>query len=217
MKQPVSLQDWQAVFRKIYKAKDQRDYTLQDFLLHIQEEAAKIDEGIRKIDENGRSEIIDALPKLFCWFLSFCNMAGIDLQAVISAKYSGCCPYCGREKNCMCITGNGKPSHWYTTLSVKTPRNLYGWQRMFHEIYGKINKISPLTHVWLHVHEELGEFSREWRLEEYEKAADELADSFAWLMAFCNKLGVNLGNITWKVYPEICNVCKKRKCQCPKV
>jgi len=214
---PVSIQEWQQMFRQIYEAKDQRDYALPDLLLHVQEEAALIDEGLRKIDEDGRSEIINALPKFFCWLLSFCNMASIDLQTVVSGKYSGCCPYCGKEKNCMCITGNGKPSHWHTAVSFRFPRNLYRWQRMFKDVYGKINKISPLIHIWLHVHEELGEFSREFRLGKKPEAADELADSFAWLMAFCNKLNVNLAEITWRDYPGKCNVCKAEKCQCPKV
>ena len=217
MKRPISLQEWQQMFRQIYGAKDQRDYALSDLLLHIQEEAALIDEGLRKIDEDGRPEIIDALPKFFCWLLSFCNMACIDLQTVVSAKYSGCCPYCGKEKNCMCITGNGKPSNWYTAVSFKTPHDLYGWQIMFKDVYGKINKISPLIHIWLHVHEELGEFSREFRLEKHSEAADELADSFAWLMAFCNKINIDLGEIAWKVYPGTCNVCKTKECECPKV
>jgi len=214
---PVSLKDWQNMFKKIYTRKDKRDYTESDLLLHIQEEAALIDEGLRKIDENGRQEIINALPKFFCWLLSFCNMAGIDLETVISGKYSGCCPYCGREKNCMCITGDVKPSQWHALDARKIPCNLPEWQIMFFDIYGKINKISPLIHIWLHVHEELGEFSREWRLGNRSEAFDEMADSFAWLMAFCNKLGVNLGDLTWEAYPRACNVCKKKECQCPKV
>ena len=65
MQKPKTLQDWQKMFREIYLKKDQRDYNLSDLLLHVQEEAALIDEGLRKIDENGKQEIIDALPKMF--------------------------------------------------------------------------------------------------------------------------------------------------------
>jgi NTP pyrophosphatase (non-canonical NTP hydrolase) len=217
MQKPKTLQDWQKMFREIYLKKDQRDYNLSDLLLHVQEEAALIDEGLRKIDENGKQEIIDALPKMFCWLLSFCNMACLDLEIMVLGKYSGCCPYCGKEENCMCITGEVKPDRWYAAMSNKRIRDLYGLQKMFKNIYGRINKISPFMHIWLHVHEELGEFSREWRLERGEQAADEMADCFAWLLAFCNKLHINLGEITWKKYPGTCNVCGKTECQCSKV
>lgn len=89
-RRPVSLREWQEMFRAIYGKKDLRDYTLQDLLLHIQEEAAKIDEGIRK--ENN-ADMVAGLPHFFCWFLSLANMAGIDLEKAAWGKYPGICPY----------------------------------------------------------------------------------------------------------------------------
>lgn len=211
---PVSLDDWQRMFAYIYDEKDKRDYTLADILLHIQEEAAKIDEGIRK--EDG-SEIRNAVPHLFCWILSFCNMAGIDAEQAIWAKYPAICPYCNREENCMCITEDEKPHQWFRNEGGRMPASLDDWQEMFQRIYGRINKTTWVIQVWLHVHEELGELSREFRLEETSNAREELADCFAWLVAFCNKLGIKLNESTWEIYPGVCSVCKQDKCQCPKV
>lgn len=210
---PVSLRDFQEIFRSIYYDKDKRDYTSADLLLHVQEEAAKIDEGIRK---NSRSEIIRALPNLFCWLLSFCNMEQIDVELAIFSKYAGCCPYCGEEENCMCITMDQKPSHWFANPNAYKLVRLSDWQDMFERIYGRINKMNWPIQVWLHVHEELGEFSREFRLGNESEAHEELADCFAWLFAFSNKIGVDLGESIWIVYPGECSICQAAKCRCPK-
>ncbi|MCX6760846.1 MAG: hypothetical protein NTZ84_01975 [Candidatus Nealsonbacteria bacterium] len=211
---PVSLRDFQEMFKGIYYDKDKRDYTSADLLLHVQEEAAKIDEGMRKTD---KSEIVRALPNLFCWLLSFCNMEGIDAESVIFSKYGGCCPYCGKEENCMCITMDQKSPYWHASPNASRPIAIYGLQEMFKKIYGRINKMAWRIQIWLHVHEELGEFSREFRLRNESEAAEELADCFAWLFAFSNKMGVDLGENIWIVYPGECSVCRAVKCQCPKV
>jgi|GEM_PF-3352212 len=213
IKRPVTLGEFQKMVRIIYLLKDQRDYTLQDLLIHIQEEAAKIDEGLRKSSDN---EQINALPIFFCWFLSFCNMAGYNLEEVVWAKYQGICPYCGGEE-CFCKPKQKKPDTWFKNPQGKIPRSLPEWQEMFRRMYGKSNSELWPIQIWLHVHEELGEFSREFRLKNVPKSHEELADAFAWLMAYCNKMNVNLAELTWNTYPGICNVCRQEKCQCPKV
>lgn len=209
-----SLNDWQNIFEKIYGKKDRRDYTAADVLLHVQEEAAKIDEALRKGLEN---EAIVALPFLFCWLLGFCNMAKINAEKAVWSKYQGICPYCGREKDCMCITAETKPKEWIKNPQGKVPESLLEWQEMFTKIYGKINKASWPIQIWLHYHEELGEVSREFRLKEKIKMEEEFADCFAWFIAFCNRLKVSLEDIVWETYPEKCSHCGQEECQCPKV
>ncbi len=73
--------------------------------------------------------------------------------------------------------------------------------------------------VWLHFHEEVGELSRAFRFKEKleENLREEVADSIAWLIAFCNKSSIDLGELIWQVYPGKCDVCQAKKCQCPKV
>jgi len=202
------------MFLCIYYEKDRRDYIPADLLLHAQEEAAKIDEGIRKEDE---AEIKNAVPHLFCWLLSFCNRVGINAEEAVWGKYPVICPYCGNKENCMCITLDEKPSQWFENPDGRMPISLDDWQDMFLRIFGRINKPLWIIQVWLHVHEELGELSREFRLGETLKTWEEFADCFAWLMAFCNRLNIKLGEITWNIYPGVCSVCKRDKCQCPKV
>jgi NTP pyrophosphatase (non-canonical NTP hydrolase) len=212
---PSSLKEWQEMFQKIYGEKNERDYSPADLLLHVEEEAALIDEALRK-------EKIDDIPqpfaRLIAWLIAFCNMVGIDLEKMVWEKYQGICPYCGREENCMCITYTDaqKPKEWYRNPKGKMPSTLNEWQRMFEKIYGKINKMMWLLQVWLHFHEELGELSRDFRLESL-KIKEEIADVFAWIVAFANKMKVNLEEILWKQYPGRCDTCDKEKCVCPKV
>jgi NTP pyrophosphatase (non-canonical NTP hydrolase) len=211
---PNSLDHWQVMFEGIFSEKNLRDYTASDALLHVQEEAAKIDEGLRK---DNKEEILRALPFLFCWLLAFCNMTGMKAEQAIWMKYQEACPYCGKKQHCMCISAETKPSSWIKNPQGKMPGTIKDWQNMFHKIYGRINKMSWTIQIWLHFHEELGELSKEFRLNNETKMKEEFADCFAWLMALCNKLGVDLSEITWEVYPGVCSHCKKEKCECCKV
>lgn len=206
-----SLDSWQQMFESIYGEKNQRDYTASDMLLHVQEEAARIDEGLRK--EN-KEEMKKALPFLFCWLLGFCNMAGINAEEAVWMKYQEICPYCGRKQHCMCISAETKPKNWIKKPQGTIPMSLMDWQQMFKKIYGRINKMPWAFQIWLHFHEELGELSKEFRLGNEIKMKEEFADCFAWFIAFCNRLEVDLSEVTWIVFPGKCDHCKQEKCQC---
>lgn len=99
----------------------------------------------------------------------------------------------------------------------EVPGDLHDWQEMFLRIYGKINRVAGLIRVWLHVHEELGELSRAFRLESRSEIEREMADVFAWLMSFCNIFQVKIDEIVWIAYPGVCGTCQQKQCQCPKV
>jgi len=210
----MRLNNYQKMLEGIYGEKNHRDYTASDALLHVQEEAAKIDEGLRK---DSREEIIKALPFLFCWLLSFCNMAGINAEKAVWTKYQGICPYCGKKQHCMCISAETKPKAWINNPQGTVPASLMDWQKMFQRIYGRINKMSWTIQIWLHFHEELGEISKEFRLGNKIKMEEEFADCFAWLIALCNKLEIDLSEVVWNTYPGVCSHCKEKKCKCDKV
>jgi NTP pyrophosphatase (non-canonical NTP hydrolase) len=211
---PRSLKEWQEMFKEIYQEKNERDYSPSDLLLHVEEEAAVIDEALRK---EKLIDIHQPLARLMAWLFAFCNAMNIDLQETVWQKYQGICPYCGREENCMCITYTDaeKPKEWYRNLQGKMPATFLEWQGMFEKIYGKINKMIWLIQVWLHFHEELGEVSRDFRLGN-SKMKEEIADVFAWIVAFANKMKINLEEIIWEQYPGRCDVCGKEKCICSK-
>jgi NTP pyrophosphatase (non-canonical NTP hydrolase) len=215
-KRPVSLQEWQRMAKRIFGKKNEMHYSPQDLLLHIMEETAKISKGFRRHDGD-KTELVSNIPYVFFWLLAFCNMAKIDLAEAVWEKYHGGCPYCGAETDCNCIKAKTKMTSWRKNPNGRMPAGLDDWQKMFARIYGRINKTYWPLVVWLHVLEELGECSQEFRLGRNVELEEELADFFSWLVGYCNRMDVNLAEISWQTYPGACLCCGKSKCECPKV
>ena len=214
--QPISLKDFQEMFADIYKERNKRNYSTEELLIRINEEASKIDKMLRRSDSSDEAK---NLSRLFAWILAFANQAEIDVEKAIWHKYQRICPYCGKEENCMCITLGTKPQKWCRNREAECeiPRSLTEWQKMFDKIYGNINKMLWKIQVWLHVHEEIGELSEAYRLGQIKSMQEELADVFAWFMAFYNKSKIDLASVIYERYPGKCDVCREEKCQCPKV
>lgn len=215
---PVALQDWQAMVKSIYERKDLRDYSGADLLLHVIEESAKVDEGLRKDRED---EVREAIPRVFIWLLSFCVRCNIKAEEVLWAKYQGLCPYCGAQEHCFCIANSGNVDVWHANPEGVPPASLHEYQAMFDRIYGRVNRLLHKIDVWLHFHEEIGEVSRAFRLLNPQKGdlelRNEFADAFAWLLGFCNRLSIDLGELAYQVYPGTCDVCSNQECTCPRM
>jgi len=209
----MSLRQLQRMFFSIYGERNERLYGSSNLLLHVFEETAVIAESFRKEDHK---DIYPAIARFLNWLLGFCNSEGVDLSDAIFAKYHGACPYCGRPMHCTCISAETKPRKWRRQKkNVMMPDSLQAWQDMFKNIYGRVNKVAGREKCWLHLHEELGEVSRAFRLKERVNLRDELADVFAWLVAFCNNSGIGLEFAILRHYPGKCDVCGKKQCQCP--
>lgn len=208
-----SLKQWQMMFEKIYGEKNRRHYTPADLLLHVVEETSIIAESLRK--EDGMLEV--PIAHLFSWLVAFTTSLRIDIEKAVFQKYQGLCPYCGRKRNCICISSEKKPSRWFKYCVAKTPSSLAGWQNLFNKIYGNVNKVAGRNKIWLHLLEEIGEVSRAFRMKKRRVIREELADVFAWFFSLSNRLGLDLDKIVSQTYPEKCDVCQKAKCRCPKV
>ncbi len=206
------MYDWQSMFFKIYGGKNNTHYTVEQLLLHVFEASAKISEGMRKEDNN---EIIEYLPLMFAWIISFANRIELNIAQTIWSKYHGVCPYCGKERHCSCVSGEAKPLKLYSNCEAVMPESVSGWQEMFDRIYGQINNLPSLSQIWMHVLEELAELSREFRLKNKEGLKLEFADAMAWFFAYCNRMRINLSEITYEKYPGKCDVCGKAECECP--
>lgn len=209
-----TLRQIQAMFFRIYDKRNKRIYGSSNLLLHVFEETAIIAESFRK---EYHEDLIPTIARLFGWLVGFCNNEGIDLTIVIFGKYHGACPYCGRAKHCVCIGAERKPKGWLKKKNAITPASLPAWQEMFKSIYGRVNAIAGREKCWLHLHEELGEVSRAFRLKERRNLGDEIADAFAWLVAFCNNSRIDLESAVLGQYQNRCDVCKREECRCPKV
>ena len=202
------------MFRGIYGKRNRAMYSSADILLHVFEETAVVAEVFRK---ESLEDFASSVARLFGWLIGFCNNEHIDLASAIFRKYHGCCPYCGLKANCMCISSETKPSKWLPWKYADMPDTLPKWQRMFERIYGNVNKVAGRDKCWLHFQEELGEVSRAFRLKERDHLRDELADAFAWLVAFCSNCRLDLENIVLNRYTGKCDTCHSKQCNCPKV
>lgn len=213
---PVSLKEWQEMFERIYGEHKKQYWTSESLLLHVVEAGAEITEFLRHQNSEG---VISRLPILFKRLIAFCNMMRVDLEEAVWYKYPAICPYCFRTEKCLCITEERvyrerADLDSYRNMSHFRPSSLYEWQDMFSRIYGNINKTVWREMIWFHFEEEVGEVSKAFRLKDTQALQNELADTFAWLMAFCTKLSINLDDLSWQEYPGICNECKKEKCEC---
>lgn len=188
-------------------------YGAPNVLLRVFEETAAIAELFRKESLNN---IPHAFAGLFGWIIGFCNSHGIDLANATFNKYHGACPNCGQELHCVCISAETKPEKWLEKKDAKMPMSLPEWQKMFENIYGRVNRVAGRDKCWQHILEELGEISRAARINIRRDLEDELADSFAWICAFCNTFGFDLEQAVLARYPEACDRCKQKKCICPR-
>ena len=92
-----SLAQLQQVIRDIYDQKDRRrgiEGTFMWFLEEVGELAAALRGGTARQQSE---EFADVLA----WLATLANIAGIDLEAAVAAKYGQGCPGCGQQP-CVC-------------------------------------------------------------------------------------------------------------------
>lgn len=101
--QSISLEDFQALIRRMYLKKDVArgvDGTFMWLMEEVGELAAALREGT---PEDQAAEFADVLA----WLTTIANVANIDLAAAVRRKYGAGCPGCGQFV-CTCDDG-GKP------------------------------------------------------------------------------------------------------------
>jgi NTP pyrophosphatase (non-canonical NTP hydrolase) len=99
----VSLNDFQALIRRMYLEKDVArgiDGTFMWLMEEVGELASALREGNR---EEQAAEFADVLA----WLTTIANVAGVDLAAAVREKYGGGCPGC-EQFVCTCDDA-GKP------------------------------------------------------------------------------------------------------------
>lgn len=99
---------------------------------------------------------------------------------------------------------------------ISRPYDLLTWQEMFSNIYDEHNRLYYSdAEVMLRLHEEIGESLESLRKERFNEIIDNLPDTFAWLMAFCNRMHIYLNMAAWHKYPNICPYGLEREnCSC---
>jgi NTP pyrophosphatase (non-canonical NTP hydrolase) len=97
MSMAYSLAQLQDVIRSTYDAKDRRrgvEGTFMWFMEEVGELAAALRGGS---DAERAAEFADVLA----WLATLANIAGVDLEAAVAAKYGDGCPGC-RKSPCVC-------------------------------------------------------------------------------------------------------------------
>jgi NTP pyrophosphatase (non-canonical NTP hydrolase) len=92
-----SLEQLQSVIRETYDQKDRRrgvEGTFMWFMEEVGELAAALRGGNRK-------QQVEEFADVLAWLATLANLAGIDLNTAVEAKYGGGCPGCGQTP-CAC-------------------------------------------------------------------------------------------------------------------
>ena len=98
---PVTLSRLQQLIRDLYDAKD-RQRGVEGTFMWFMEEVGELSAALRGGDrDNLALEFADVLA----WLATLANIAGVDLEAAVQAKYGGGCPGC-RRSPCVCDRGS---------------------------------------------------------------------------------------------------------------
>src|SRR5215831_15907255 len=92
-----SLGQLQQVIRDTYDAKDRRR-GLEGTFMWFMEEVGELSAALRGGSDQQRAE---EFADVLAWLATLANVAGVDLEAAVQAKYGGGCPGCGRTP-CAC-------------------------------------------------------------------------------------------------------------------
>ena len=94
---PFTLADLQQVIRDIYDAKD-RKRGVEGTYMWFMEEVGELSAALRSgSDAEKAAEFADVLA----WLATLANLAGVDLETALLAKYGDGCPGC-RRRPCVC-------------------------------------------------------------------------------------------------------------------
>ena len=93
----MTLAQLQQVIRDLYDAKDRRRGVEGTFMWFM-EEVGELSAALRGGSDRQRHE---EFADVLAWLATLANIAGVDLEAAVRAKYGGGCPGC-RRRPCVC-------------------------------------------------------------------------------------------------------------------
>ena len=94
---PFTLAQLQQVIRDIYDAKDRRRGVEGTFMWFMEE----VGELAGALRGSTPGELAAEFADVLAWLATLANIAGVDLEAAVQAKYGTGCPGCGRTP-CTC-------------------------------------------------------------------------------------------------------------------
>jgi NTP pyrophosphatase (non-canonical NTP hydrolase) len=94
---PVTLARLQQLIREMYDAKD-RKRGVEGTFMWFMEEVGELSAALRG---GSKPELAAEFADVLAWLATLANIADVDLDAAIQAKYGGGCPGCGQSP-CVC-------------------------------------------------------------------------------------------------------------------
>jgi NTP pyrophosphatase (non-canonical NTP hydrolase) len=95
---PLTLTQLQQLIRDTFGAKDSRRGVEGTFMWFV-EEVGELSEALR--GRRPREETAEEFADVLAWLATLANIAGVNLDEAIAAKYGAGCPYC-RKVPCAC-------------------------------------------------------------------------------------------------------------------
>lgn len=240
---PKGLNGWQQMFAAIYQERN-KNRSKESILLRLVEEISEVSEALREEnfhlsqmgytvdrikEDHEKVHILEwELPDLFAWLCAFATCVDHKLEHDVWYKYPRICPYCAEKINCVCIakSPDEKPSKEIleemrksAIENGKVPSSLKEWQKALDLLYKKINRVQEEEVIGFHMHEELGEISRELRKRSErlpfsdKDLSDEIADVFSWTIGLASRMKLDMEEITWQKYPGTCPYCEQSVCR----
>jgi NTP pyrophosphatase (non-canonical NTP hydrolase) len=93
----ITLAQVQQIIRDTYDAKDRRRGVEGTFMWFM-EEVGELSAALRG---GGAAERAAEFADVLAWLATLANIAGVDLEGAVAAKYGGGCPGC-RRAPCVC-------------------------------------------------------------------------------------------------------------------
>jgi NTP pyrophosphatase (non-canonical NTP hydrolase) len=93
----ITLAQLQQIIRDTYDAKDRRRGVEGTFMWFM-EEVGELSAALRG---GGDAERAAEFADVLAWLATLANIAGVDLEGAVAAKYGGGCPGC-RRAPCVC-------------------------------------------------------------------------------------------------------------------
>lgn len=92
-----SLRELQALIEEMYSSKD-RARGVEGTFMWLMEEVGELASALR---EGSPEELAKEFADVLAWLATIANVAGVDLEQAVLAKYGRGCPGCG-QRVCRC-------------------------------------------------------------------------------------------------------------------
>ncbi len=230
---PQSVKDFQGMFYEIYHELNTRCYNKNgELIARLNEEISCLMEHARK---DRRSAFREQLANIFSWHIAVANRLDINIQEALWYKYPGICPYCFKDKDCVCGTEHPEVEDKELKLAQlrreyagHEPQTLAEHQALHKRLYGWQHERELPIIIAAHLVEEGGEVSHAYRhfmmaKDQIEKdcwrnrAREEMADVLSWMFALANRLEFDLADAIWEYYPNQCVKCHEKPCACKEI